>query len=197
MHQVEDIGISPWPVNVVEFGADVYTHRKQVGIKQLYNQVQQTAWALRTNGWATHQNAKEVLLWSEELEVNMWQSVTVSNSPLTHKKHQPFWIKWEKYIFIKKCVRFVHWSHHYVSAYICMYMNLNTSITISLGGLGLWHINLYRLFNAKSYFYVYIKYMICKHILYIHIFKWSNSSISHNSIQHKSTKLNGSKYCYI
>ena len=27
--------------------------------------------------------------------------------------------------------------------------------------------------------------------------KWSNNSISSNSIQHKSTKLNGSNYCYI
>ena len=44
MHPVEDIGISPWPVDVVEFGADAYAQRKQVDVKQLYNQVQQTAW---------------------------------------------------------------------------------------------------------------------------------------------------------
>ena len=35
--------------------------------------------------------------------------------------------------------------------------------------------------------------MICKRILYIHTVKWSNSSISNNSVQIKS-KLNGSKY---
>ena len=29
----------------------------------------------------------------------------------------------------------------------------------------LWHINHFRLFNAKSYLYLYIKYMICKQIL--------------------------------
>ena len=29
---------------MVEFGADAYAHRKQVGVKQLYNQVPQTAW---------------------------------------------------------------------------------------------------------------------------------------------------------
>ena len=40
----EDIGISPWSVDVVEFGADAYAHGKQVDIKQLYNQVPQTAW---------------------------------------------------------------------------------------------------------------------------------------------------------
>ena len=36
------------------------------------------------------QNVKEVLLWSEELGVTMWQSVSVSISPLTHNQHQPF-----------------------------------------------------------------------------------------------------------
>ena len=43
-------------------------------------------------------------------------------------------------------------------------------------GLVLWHINNFRLFDAKSSLYRYIIYMICKH---------------------KSAKLNGSKYCYI
>ena len=38
------MGISPWPVDVVEFGADLYAHRKKVNVKQLYNQVPQTAW---------------------------------------------------------------------------------------------------------------------------------------------------------
>ena len=41
---VEDIRMSPWPVDVVEFGANAYAHRKQVDVKQLYNQVPQTAW---------------------------------------------------------------------------------------------------------------------------------------------------------
>ena len=44
--------------------------------------------------WTTveqpNQNAKEVLLWSEELGVNMLQSVPISNSPLTHNQHRPF-----------------------------------------------------------------------------------------------------------
>ena len=44
VHPVEGIRISTWPVDVVEFAADAYAHRKQVGIKQLYNQVPQTAW---------------------------------------------------------------------------------------------------------------------------------------------------------
>ena len=64
-------------------------------------------------------------------------------------------------------------------------------------GWVLHHINHCWLFNAKSCFYIFIKYMICKHILQIHTVKWSNSSIYDNPIQHKSTKLNGSKYCYV
>ena len=32
-------------------------------------------------------------------------------------------------------------------------------------GLVLWHINHCRLFNAKSFLYIYIKYMICKHFV--------------------------------
>ena len=34
-------------------------------------------------------------------------------------------------------------------------------------GLVLWHINHCWLFNTKSCFYIYMKYMICKHILKI------------------------------
>ena len=44
VHPIEDVRISPWPVDVAEFGADVYAQRKQVYVKQLYNQVSQTAW---------------------------------------------------------------------------------------------------------------------------------------------------------
>ena len=81
VHSVEDIGVSPWPVDMVEFGVDA--HRKQVGVKQLYNQVPQTAWVswsqlvgvrgsenqLQTEGlgpqdpgWAAQKNEEEVLL---------------------------------------------------------------------------------------------------------------------------------------
>ena len=44
---------------------------------------------------------------------------------------------------------------------------LNDIIFWSWVGLGrvLWHINHSWLFNAKSSFCIYIKYMICKHIL--------------------------------
>ena len=55
-------------------------------------------------------------------------SVSVSNSPLTHNQHQPFRNPfenkvWEVY-FYKEVSSFVHWSRHYASAYICMYMSI-------------------------------------------------------------------------
>ena len=45
---------------------------------------------LGPSGPTVDQNAKEVLLWSAELGVNMWQSDSVSNSTLTHNQYQPF-----------------------------------------------------------------------------------------------------------
>ena len=73
------------------------------------------------------QDEEEVLLWSrEELWVNMWQSVSVSSSPLTHNQHQPFRIKCERYIFKKKCVRsFIEVCHYCwlcfrIYLYICI-----------------------------------------------------------------------------
>ena len=38
--------------------------------------------------------------------------------------------------------------------------------------------------------------MICEHILLAYPIKWSNNSISNDSILQKS-KLNGLKYCYV
>ena len=53
----------------------------------------------------------------------------------------------------------------------------------------LWHINHFRLFNAKSSLYIYIKYMICKLILLITFL---------NEPQHNFfTQLNGLKYSYL
>ena len=145
VHPVEDIGISPWPVDVVEFGADAYAHWKQVDVRQLYSQMPQMAWVSQFDFSSSHswsqlgtrcriesqrqteglgprgptveqpsQDEKEVLLWSEELWVNILQSVPVSNSPLTHNQHQPFSNPlenkvWEVYFFKEVCP-FVHWS---------------------------------------------------------------------------------------
>ena len=46
--------------------------------------------------------------------------------------------------------------------------------------LVLWHTNHYWLFNAKSCFYIYIKYMICKHIFYI---QWNDQTVLFQTIQ--------------
>ena len=156
----------------VEFCADAYAQRKQVDVKQLYNQVPQTAlvqlvfdagrvqfklqsqfdfqWQLGTGcrsesqrqteglcpqdpGWAAQQNEEVVLLWSEELGVNMWQSVP---SP-THHSHltyiNPFAtlskIKCERYIFSKEVCSFVI-IVDYVSVYsgICIMWLYSTNI---------------------------------------------------------------------
>ena len=74
-------------------------------------------------GWAAQLNEEEVLLWSEELGVNMLQFVPVSNSPLTHKKHQPFCNAfenkvWEVYFSKEVCLFVI--IVDYVSACICI-----------------------------------------------------------------------------
>ena len=157
VHPVEDIEISPWPVDVVEFGANAYAHRKQVDVKQLYNQVTRTAWVSSsqlqfefefrlqsvklqsqletvenkmpnsepaadrvlgpsvTHGWAAQPRSERNAAMVRGTWVNMWQSVPVSNSPLTHNQHQPFRNPfqnkvWEVYFFYKEVCPFVHWS---------------------------------------------------------------------------------------
>ena len=42
------------------------------------------SWALRSPGWAAQENERDVLLWPEELGVNMLQFCSVSNLPITH-----------------------------------------------------------------------------------------------------------------
>ena len=66
-------------------------------------------------------------------------------------------------------------------------------------GWVLWHINHFRLFNNKSFLYIYISNMICKHILLktflnepkfilLHSVKWLQVllCITSNSIKHQS-----------
>ena len=119
-------------------------HRKQVGIKQLYNpmswrvelvgvsfiavwgsenQLQTEGWALRTPSWAAQQNEREVQLKTEELGVNMLLSV---QSP-THLSHitlsQPFCNPFENKVwevYFSKEVRSFVIIVDYVSACICI-----------------------------------------------------------------------------
>ena len=133
MHPVEDIGISPWPVDVVEFGADAYAHRKQVDVRQL---VPQTAWGssvplavgdrmpaewepapdkglgpLVTHGWAAQPE------WGRSAAMvrrNLVQYVAVCPRLQLTSHTQPIStlsrIKSERYIFYKEVCSFVHWS---------------------------------------------------------------------------------------
>ena len=110
-------------------------HKKQVDVKQLYNLVPQTvrvswsqlqlkfelqfeavrtssqqrAWTIRTPGWAAQQNEKRSVAIVRGTGGQYIEVCSVSNSPLTHNPFttfsQPFRIKCERYIFLKKCVR--------------------------------------------------------------------------------------------
>ena len=64
-------------------------------------------------------NEEEVLLWPEELGVNMWQSIPVSNSLLTHKQYQPF-----RNPFRNK-VREVYFSKE-----VCSFVSLKSSLCL-------------------------------------------------------------------
>ena len=94
----------------------------------------QRAWVLRIPVEQPSRIREEVLLWSEELGVNMWQSLSVSNSLLKHDQHQPFRNPfankvWEVY-FYKEVCSFVIWSRHYVSVNICKHMSIKHRCTL-------------------------------------------------------------------
>ena len=100
------------------------------GFSQLEIGCQRSENLLQTEGlgpqWPTvdqpSQNAKEVLLWLEELGVNMLQSVPVSISPLTHKKHHPFENKVGHVYFYKEVCTFVHWSSSLLLTMFCLWL---------------------------------------------------------------------------
>ena len=168
VHPVEDIGISPWPVDVVEFGADAYAHRKQVCIRQLYNQVQQTAWVsqfelvsssqfsssrscsqLGTRCQRENQLAdwgleafsdprlssparmRKKCCYGQKNFGSIYSSLSPSPTHLSHTTNtNPFAtlsrIKWQRYIFIKKCVRsfieVVHYCWQCFRLYLYLYI---------------------------------------------------------------------------
>ena len=96
------------------------------------------------------------------------------------------------YVCVHLCVCMIHVLFNfglnlsmnlYIYTVLCMFVSIYVCVMIhDLFNFGL---NLsMNLFNEIS--------VIC-----LNTVKWSNSSISNNSIQRKSTKLNGSKYCYV
>ena len=129
---------------MVEFGADGYAHRKQVDIKQLYNQVPQTAWVSWSLSCSSRQwepapdrgfgpsgpRLSSLAEWGRSAAivrgiwgqyVNMLHSLAVSNSPLTHNQYQTFRNPLENKVrevyFSKEVCSFVIIGD-YVSAYI-------------------------------------------------------------------------------
>ena len=127
MHPVEDVGISPWPVDVVEFGIDTYGHRKQVDVKQLYNQAPQTAWvswssscssswredagvrtssrqspwALRTHGWAEWRRSFAMVwgTWGQYVAVCLRLQLTPHTQPTSTLSNKV----WEVYVYREVC----------------------------------------------------------------------------------------------
>ena len=140
MHPVKDIGISPWPVDVVEFGADAYAHRKQVNVRQLYNQVPQTTWVssssssscswsqlglrcrsesqLQTEGlgpqWPTVEQPSQECERSVVIVRRTWGQYVAVCSRLQIPSHTqetfPFENKVCEVYFYKEVCPFVHWS---------------------------------------------------------------------------------------
>ena len=103
-------------------------------------------------GWAAQQNEKEVLLKTEELEVNMLQSV---QSP-THLSHTTLWNKvWEVY-FSKEVCSFII-IVDYVSACICVYLYMYYGYATKIGR----HISLKKflnpVFNHCKFCFVFFK----------------------------------------
>ena len=133
MHSVEDIGISTWAVGVFDFGADAYAHRKQTDVKQLYNQVPQTAWvsqfkfqlqlesvgtrwesacrlrtqALREPRLSSPARMRKKCCYGQKNSGSICSKLSPSPTHLSHTTNiNPFENNvWEVYFFIMKCVR--------------------------------------------------------------------------------------------
>ena len=139
MHQVEDIEDITLTCGRVEIGA-IQTptgsrwvsnnyitrcHRQlelvgvRVAVRASENQLPAEGLGPQDPGWATQQNEKEVLLKTEELWVNMLQSVQSPTQLSYTTLSQHFRIKCERYFFSKEMCSFVIIVDH-VSAYICI-----------------------------------------------------------------------------
>ena len=147
VHSIEDIGISPWPMdglNLVQmrtptgnrWESNNYITRCHRRLESSWSSRQaELSWSCSHSssssrswgqdaGWAAQQNEEEVLN-TEELGVNMWQSLSVSNSPLTHNQHQPFRNPfknkvWEVYFSKEVCSFVITVNYVSVYSYICI-----------------------------------------------------------------------------
>ena len=118
--------------------ADAYAHRKQVGVRQLYNQLPQTAWGSQfqfklgtrcriesqrqtegfgramTHGWAAQPECERSaamvrITWDEYVAVCLCLQLTSHTQPTSTLLSKV----WGVY-FYKEMSPFVHWSRHYV-----------------------------------------------------------------------------------
>ena len=87
---------------------------------------QQRAWVLTTPGWAAKQNEKRSAAVVRGTEDQYVAVFSFCNSPLTHNPFttlfQPFRIKCERYIFLKKCVRSSLLSIMFLHIYVYVYL---------------------------------------------------------------------------
>ena len=137
--------------------ADAYTHRKQVGVKQKYNQVPQTSWVSSssccswsqlgtrcqiesqrqtegfgssvTHGWAAQPECERS---AAMVRRNLGQYVAVCPR-LQFTSHTQLTstlsrIKRERYIFIKKCVRSFNEVRLYCWQCFCLYLYMYAAI---------------------------------------------------------------------
>ena len=143
MHPVEDIGISPWPVDVVEFGTDVYTHRSRltsdnhitrchrrlesVGVPAAVGDRMPAEWELApdwglvpsvTHGWAAQPRLERSAAMVRRT-LGQYIAVCLRLQLTSHTQETSTLLNkvWEVYFYEEACsfVRsFVHWSRHYV-----------------------------------------------------------------------------------
>ena len=128
MHPVEDIGISPWPVDVVEFG-DGGRCVRQNYITRCHRRLRLVAvpvavgvswgqdasirislqteglWPSVTHGWATPAKTRKKCCYGQKNFGSICSSLSPSPTHLSHTTNITLSrIKCERYIFIKKCV---------------------------------------------------------------------------------------------
>ena len=126
-YQVPQTAWVSWSSRQAEFNSSCSHSSSSSRSWRLYAVVRasarQRAWVLMTPVEQPSRMRKKCCYNTEELGVNMWQSVPVSNSPLTHNQYQPFLNPfenkvWEVY-FSKEVCSFVI-IVDYVSACICI-----------------------------------------------------------------------------
>ena len=150
-------------------------HRKQVDVKQLYNQVPQTAWVSCSSSCSSRQwepapdrglgpsgpRLNSTAEWGRSAAIvrGTWSQYvaicSVSNSPLTDNQYQPFRnpfatlsrMKCERHIFLKKCVR----SSLLLTMFPCIVVYVLCGYTTWKGEIYRYRVNICAEISAHTY----------------------------------------------